>query len=158
MPYSQFVTNVTKAKKNRAGEKKNGRLCFYNCASGSETGWVGYRWPWPKPALWQAGFLNKVRFFHEGDVGRNGFMVAVNLNHGYAIKSEGVQLVDADIAPLVINESCDIAKGDSLIRVVLREKPCTWSKGVKEFHDKYWRVFEFLRTHRVIAHFFGDDV
>lgn len=131
-------------------------MWFYNCASGSETGWVGYRWPWPKPALWQAGFLNKVRFFHEGNVGRNGFMVAVNLNHGYAMKSEVGQLVDADIAPFVLDKSCDIAERNSVVRVVLREKPCTWSKGVKEFDDEYGRVFEFLRTHRVIAHFFGD--
>lgn len=118
---------------------------------------MGFRCSWPKPALWQAGFLNKMRFFHEGNVGSNGLVVAVNLNHGYAMKTEVGQLVNADIAPFILEESCDVAKGDSFIRVVLREKPSTWSKGVKEFHDEYGRVFEFLGAHGVIAHFFGDD-
>ena len=44
-----------------------------------------------------------MRFFHEGNVGRDGLMVAVNLNHGYAMKAEVGQLVDADIAPLVLD-------------------------------------------------------
>jgi hypothetical protein len=118
---------------------------------------VGYRWPWPKPALWQACFLAEVWFFHQGDIGSDGLVVAVNLNHGYTTESKVGQLVDADIAPLVLDKSCDIAKRDVLIRVVFREKPSAWSKRIKEFHDEYWRVFEFLRAHGVIAHFFGDD-
>jgi hypothetical protein len=71
------------------------------------------------PALWQAGFVRKFWLFHEGDVGTNGPKEAVDLNHGDAVECEVGQLVDADVAPFLFDESCDIAKSDMFVRGIL---------------------------------------
>lgn len=145
-------------------------MWFDNCAYGSATGWVGFRWPWPKPALWQACFLTEAWFFHQGNVGRDGLMVAVNLNqwntakkewlnrdHWFFTPSKVSQLVDVDIAPLILCKSCDIAKRGAFIRVILHQIPFTRSKGIKQLHNEKRCVFKFLRVKRVIAHCFGND-
>lgn len=96
------------------------------------------------------------RLFREGDIGRDGFVVTVNLYHGYAMKSEVGQLVNADIAPLVCDKSCDIPKGCAFFGVVLGQIPCAWSKGIKQPHHENRCVFQLLGAKRVIAHFLGD--
>lgn len=83
-------------------------------------------------------------------------MVAVNLNHGYAMESEVGQLVNTDVAPFIFGQSGHIAKGYMVVRVVLGQIPCAWSKGVKQLHHENWRVFQLLGAWRVIAHGLGD--